>query len=101
VVGVPCNDFGEQEPGSADEIREFCSTRYSVSFPLLEKVSVTSGKAQSPLYAAFAAATGKEPNWNFAKYLVGRDGTVLAFFENKVKPDDPRLTAVLEQALER
>jgi glutathione peroxidase len=99
VIGVPSNDFGEQEPGSPAEIREFCSTRYGVSFPLLAKAEVKEGASQSPLYAAFAAATGKTPNWNFGKFLVGRDGKVLAYFEPKVTPDDPRLVAALEAAL--
>ncbi len=100
VVGVPSNDFGEQEPGSPAEIREFCSTRYSVTFPLLAKAQIKEGASQSPLYKAFAAATGKTPTWNFGKFLVSRDGKVLAYFETKVAPDDPRLVAALEKALE-
>jgi glutathione peroxidase len=99
VVGVPSNDFGEQEPGSPGEIREFCSTRYGVTFPLLAKAEVKEGASQAPLYAAFAAATGKTPNWNFGKFLVGRDGKVLAYFEPKVSPDDARLVAAVEAAL--
>lgn len=99
VVGVPSNDFGAQEPGTPAEIRQFCSTRYAVTFPLLAKAEVKAGDSQSPLYKAFAAQTGKSPTWNFGKYLVGRDGSVLAYFEPKVAPDDPRLVAALEQAL--
>lgn len=100
VIGVPSNDFGQQEPGSPQEIREFCSTRYAVTFPLLAKAAVKAGSPQSPLYAAFSEATGKAPTWNFAKFLVGRDGKVLAFFEPQVVPDDPRLVAAVEKALE-
>ncbi len=99
VVGVPSNDFGEQEPGSPEQIREFCETHYGVKFPLLAKAQVKAGPGQSALYQAFAAQVGKLPTWNFGKYLVGRDGKVLAFFEHKVKPDDPRLLAAVEQAL--
>jgi len=99
VVGVPSNEFGEQEPGSAAEIREFCSTRYDVNFPLLAKAEVKEGTSQSPLYAAFAEQTGKVPTWNFGKFLISREGKVLAYFEPKVAPDDPRLVVALEKAL--
>ncbi len=99
VVGVPSNDFGQQEPGGPEQIREFCQTRYAVGFPLLSKVSVKAGPDQSPLYAALGEQSGRLPTWNFGKYLVGRDGKVLAYFESKAAPDDPRLLATLEQAL--
>lgn len=101
VVGVPSNDFGEQEPGSPQEIQTFCSTRYGVTFPLLAKAEVKVGESQSPLYAAFAASTGKSPTWNFGKFLVSRDGKVLAYFEHEVTPEDARLVAAVEKALER
>jgi glutathione peroxidase len=100
VVGVPSNDFGGQEPGTPEEIREFCSTRYEVTFPLLAKAHVKAGSNQSPLYGALAEATGKVPTWNFGKYLVGRDGKVLAYFEPTALPEDPRLVAAVEKALE-
>lgn len=101
VLGFPCNDFGGQEPGSPEDIRAFCDRTYGVTFPLFEKVSVKAGPGQSPLYAALAAESGKLPSWNFGKYLVGRDGKVIAFFEAKVAPDDPALKGSIETALSR
>ena len=99
VLGFPCNDFGKQEPGSAQEIREFCDRTYGVTFPLFEKVGVKAGAGQSPIYTALAAESGKLPTWNFGKYLVGRSGKVLAFFEHKVAPEDAALRGAIETAL--
>jgi len=99
VLGFPSNDFGQQEPGTAAEIREFCSTKYKVTFPLFEKVQTKKGAGQSPLYAKLGDASGKLPTWNFAKYLVGRDGHVIQYFDPKTQPDDPKLVAAVEQAL--
>jgi glutathione peroxidase len=99
VLGFPSNDFGKQEPGTAEEIREFCSTKYKVTFPLFEKVRTRKGESQSPLYEKLGEATGKLPNWNFAKYLVGRDGRVLEYFDPKTLPDDPKLVAAIDSAL--
>jgi glutathione peroxidase len=99
VLGFPCNDFGAQESGSPEEIEQFCSTTYSVSFPLFEKVVVKAGPEQSPIYAALSRDAGKLPAWNFGKYLVNRDGKVLAFYEPKVAPDDAGLRGALETAL--
>jgi glutathione peroxidase len=101
VLGFPCNDFGRQEPGSAEEIRSFCDRTYGVTFPLFAKVVTKSGPDQSPLYAELSRQSGKLPSWNFAKYLVGGDGKVLAFFEASVAPDDPKLLASIETALQR
>jgi glutathione peroxidase len=101
VLGFPCNDFGKQEPGSAQEIRDFCDRTYGVTFPLFEKVGVKAGPAQSPLYRALSADSGKLPTWNFGKYLIGRDGKVIAFFEHKVSPEDPALRGAIETALSR
>lgn len=101
VAGFPCNDFGGQEPGTETEIRKFCSTRFNVTFPLFAKVSVQ-GPAAHPL---FVALTGKEAGhpgpvtWNFNKFLVSRDGKLLARFESDVEPDAPELKAAIEQAL--
>lgn len=100
VLGFPSNEFGKQEPGSPREIREFCSTRYDVTFPLFEKIATKSGPDQSPVYAALGAAAGELPTWNFGKYLVGRDGRVLAYFKPKTDPENPELIARIEQALE-
>jgi len=99
VLGFPSNDFGQQEPGTAAEIREFCSTKYKVTFPLFEKVQTKTGNGQSPLYAKLGEASGKLPSWNFGKYLVGRDGRVVQYFDPKTQPDDPKLVAAVEQAL--
>lgn len=101
VLGFPSNDFGAQEPGSAQEIRSFCDRTYGVTFPLFEKIVTRAGAAQSPIYAELSRATGKLPAWNFAKYLVGRDGHVLGFYEPKVAPDDSTLRGALETALLR
>jgi glutathione peroxidase len=101
VVGVPCNQFLGQEPGSADEIRQFCTERYHVSFPLLEKQDVN-GAARSPLYQwliGSAAGAGKDIAWNFEKFVVGRDGQVRARFAPDVAPDAPEVVAAVEQAL--
>jgi glutathione peroxidase len=97
VLGFPSNDFGFQEPGSAEEIRSFCSTKYDVSFPLYEKRHVK-GKKKDEVYA-FLTRDLEEPGWNFTKYLVGRDGRVIARFDKKVKPEDAELREAIEDAL--
>jgi glutathione peroxidase len=99
VLGFPSNDFGGQEPGTAAEIRQFCTTKYSVTFPLFAKVQTKAGAGQSPVYARLAAATGKLPSWNFCKYLVGKDGTVLGFWPAGTRPDDAALRRAIEAAL--
>lgn len=98
VLGFPSNQFGGQEPGTAQQIREFCSTKYSVSFPLFEKVEVKKGAGQHPVYQ-YLTTNHAEPNWNFAKYLVGKDGMVIKRYEPAVKPDDPQLLADVQAAL--
>ena len=123
VLGFPANDFGAQEPGSAEEIVEFCKLNYGVSFPLFTKAPV-SGADKQPLYAALTAAVptkqgpaaqfrerlkgfGMTPNedpevlWNFEKFLIGRDGTVLARFAPGVAPDDTLLTDAIATALDQ
>ena len=99
VLGFPSNDFGSQEPGTPEEIRSFCSTRYTVSFPMFEKVVTKAGGSQSPIYANLQAQAKELPDWNFCKYLVGKDGQVLKFFKSKVKPDDAGLRKEIEAAL--
>lgn len=99
VLGFPSNDFGRQEPGTSEEIREFCSTKYRITFPMFEKVQTKAGAGQSPVYAALQKATGELPNWNFGKYLVGRDGKIIRYFEPKLTPDDPALVKAIETAL--
>lgn len=93
VLGFPCNQFGGQEPGTAEQIREFCTSKFAVTFPMFAKVDVK-GDARSAVYGTLEQATGKQPNWNFCKYLVGKDGEVVAFYPSKVKPDE------LEKAIE-
>jgi len=99
VLGFPSNDFGRQEPGSEQEIRAFCSSKYRVDFPMFAKVQTQTGPGQAPVYAALGQATGVLPSWNFGKYLVARGGRVLAFFPSKVEPEDPKLIAAIEAAL--
>lgn len=99
VVGVPSNEFGGQEPGDAATIRDFCDTSFGVTFPLLAKSETRIGREQSALYRVLGEATGELPSWNFCKYLVGRDGTVLGFYASDVGPDDPTLRADIERAL--
>ncbi|SDQ62872.1 glutathione peroxidase [Pseudoxanthomonas sp. CF385] len=98
VLGFPSNDFKGQEPGSEKEIQEFCTLTYGVKFPMFEKVSVI-GENATPLYKALTEATGTAPGWNFHKYLISRDGRVVANFPSKIKPDDPALVAAIEREL--
>jgi glutathione peroxidase len=98
ILGFPSNDFAGQEPGTAEEIQDFCRKNYGVSFPLFSKVVTKPGEGQSPVYQ-FLTKSGALPPWNFAKYLVGKDGTVLAFFPSKVPPESPALRGAIEKAL--
>jgi glutathione peroxidase len=99
ILGFPCNDFGGQEPGSAKEIRDFCTTTYPVTFPMMEKVQVKAGPGQSELFEFLGTRTGKLPGWNFSKYLVGKDGQPIAFYASSVKPGDAALQQAIDQAL--
>ena len=103
VVGVPCNQFGAQEPGSAEEITTFCSTTYGVTFPLTEKVDVN-GPARHALYEKLTPVQDGEGHsgdirWNFEKFLVGKDGTTVVRFGPMVAPDDAALRAAITKAL--
>ena len=103
VLGVPCNQFGGQEPGTADEIAEFCSATYGVTFPMTEKVEVN-GDGRHPLYQALVDEPDAEGytgdiRWNFEKFLVGADGAVVARFGPRTSPDDPAVVAAIESAL--
>jgi len=101
VLGFPCNDFGGQEPGTNEEIQAFCESKYAVTFPILDKVHVK-GAEQAPLYAALTDPAAKFPGdvkWNFGKFLIGKDGEVLARFEPKAKPESPEVVAAIEVAL--
>lgn len=102
VLGFPCNQFGAQEPGTSEQISEFCTTNYGVTFPMFEKVAVN-GPDRHPLYVeltAVADATGKagDIEWNFEKFLVTPQGSVQRF-RPKTKPDDPALVSAIEAAL--
>jgi hydroperoxy fatty acid reductase len=97
IVGVPCNQFGAQEPGSPEEIKDFTKTKYDVEFTLLEKQDVN-GPNRSPLYQ-FLVGDGPDIAWNFGKFLVGRDGNVVKRFEPQTAPNDPDLKAAIEKAL--
>jgi glutathione peroxidase len=99
VLGFPANEFGAQEPGTNSEIAQFCETRFGVTFPMFEKV-VVKGAARHPLYdALIAAQPGGEIQWNFEKFVVGRNGEVAARFAPTVAPDDPMLVRTIEAEL--
>jgi glutathione peroxidase len=98
VLGFPSNDFGEQEPGTSEEIATFCKRTYDVTFPMFSKVVTHAGRDQSPVYS-YLGASGHLPAWNFAKYLVGKDGRVRAFFPSDVTPEDPALRRAIADAL--
>jgi glutathione peroxidase len=103
VLGVPCNQFGGQEPGSPEEIADFCSTNYGVTFPMTEKVDVN-GDDQHPLYAELtktsdADGQAGEIQWNFEKFLIGTDGEVVARFRPQVPPESEEVVAAIESAL--
>ncbi len=103
VVGVPCNQFGGQEPGTAEEISEFCSATYGVTFPMSEKVEVN-GPGRHPVYDELVRAADQEGRsgdvqWNFEKFLVDGSGTVVARFDPTVVPDDPRVTEAIDDVL--
>ena len=98
VLGFPSNEFGGQEPGSAQEIRDFCTTRFHVTFPMFAKVNVKPGPDQSPVYK-FLTSGGQVPSWNFCKYLVGQDGRVLRYYPSLTPPGSSELHKALEGAL--
>lgn len=98
IVGIPANDFGAQEPGSDQEIKQFCSRNYHVTFPMMSKV-VVKGSGKTPLYDYLTSQTGGEVKWNFTKFLIGKDGKIKQRFESAVKPDSGELTGAVEKAL--
>jgi len=103
VVGFPCNQFMGQEPGTAEEIEEFCSTTYGVTFPMFEKIEVN-GEGRHPIYDELttvpdADGAAGDVQWNFEKFLLGPDGTVLARFRPRTVPDDPEVLAAIEKHL--
>lgn len=101
VLGFPCNDFGKQEPGTNEEIKEFCSTKYKVTFPMFDKI-VVKGPEKHPLYQVLSGPDSPFPGdvkWNFGKFLVGKDGKILKRFEPGDKPDAPAVVAAIKEAL--
>jgi glutathione peroxidase len=101
VLGFPCNQFAGQEPGTNEEIKQFCSSQYHVSFPLFDKIEVN-GPNRHPLYVALAGKDSPFPGdikWNFGKFLIGKDGKILKRFEPKTTPDAPEVVAAIEAAL--
>jgi glutathione peroxidase len=103
ILGIPSKDFGQQEPGTDPEIKQFCQRKYDVTFPMMSKVSVA-GNNPIPLYQYLTdkdknPKTGGDIQWNFTKFLIGRDGTILARFEPHVAPDDAALVSAVEKAL--
>ncbi len=103
VIGVPCNQFGGQEPGSAAEITTFCSTTYGVTFPMTEKVEVN-GEGRHPLYERLTAVSDAEGHsgdirWNFEKFLIGKDGEIVGRFGPMTSPDDATLRSAIDKAL--
>ncbi|HTZ89570.1 MAG TPA: glutathione peroxidase [Alloacidobacterium sp.] len=105
IVGIPANNFGGQEPGTNEEIKKFCSTKYNVSFPMMAKVSVL-GDDKTPLYAFLTDKSvnpqiGGDIKWNFTKFLFDRNGKPVARFEPNVTPDSPQVVAAVESALKQ
>lgn len=101
VIGVPCNDFGQQEPGDAREIREFCDTSYHVTFPMAAKVEITAPARRHPFYQWIAEELGEGalPRWNFHKYLVGKDGAIVGAYSPKTAPLAPDMLEAIKGAL--
>lgn len=98
VLGFPSGDFMNQEYGDEKKIQEFCTLTYGVKFPMFQKVHVV-GDDATPFYKALEAATGESPKWNFHKYLIGRDGKVVASFGSRTKPDAPEVIQAIEKAI--
>ena len=98
VLGFPSNDFMGQEPGTEEQIQEFCRLTYKVKFPMFEKVSVKEKNAH-PFFAALAAEAGTYPTWNFHKFLIGRDGKLIREFSPRTKPYDERVVSEIKAAL--
>jgi len=101
ICGFPCNQFGKQEPGTAAEIKEFCTSKFNVTFPMFDKLDVN-GENRHPLYVWLAGKDSPFPgdiHWNFTKFLIGRDGKIVARFESKVEPDSEQMAKAIEAAL--
>lgn len=102
VVGVPANDFGDQEPGSESNIKRFCEVNFQVDFPMTKKMVVKGGEGNAEVYEWLASVLGDDsrPKWNFHKYLIGPDGKPVAYFPSKVTPQSTELRAAIDQVLQ-
>lgn len=103
ILAFPCNQFGQQEPGTNAEIKEFCTSNYGVTFPLFDKIEVN-GPNHSPLYAKLTSNSNTEQGdvkWNFEKFLISKDGDIVARFRSKVTPESDEMTAAIEHELEK
>ncbi len=98
VLGFPSNDFFGQEPGTEDEVKEFCRLTYGIKFPMFEKVTVKEDNAH-PFFDALASAAGTYPKWNFHKFLIGRDGKLITAFSPRTQPDDKKVVGAIRNAL--
>ena len=101
VLGFPCNQFGGQEPGTDEEIKQFCTTKYNVTFPLFDKIEVN-GPKRHALYVSLAGTGSPFPGdikWNFSKFLIGRDGKIIKRYESRTTPDSAEVTGAIEAAL--
>jgi len=101
ILGFPCNQFGSQEPGTDAEIKQFCTSKYSVTFPMFDKLEVN-GANRHPLYQILAGEESPFPGkigWNFTKFLIGKDGKIVNRFESKITPDSPQVTSAIEGAI--
>jgi len=98
VLGFPSNDFGKQEPGSEAKVQQFCRLTYGVKFPMFSKTHVRKNNA-SPFYKALIATSGEAPSWNFHKYLIGRDGKLIASFPSQTTPEDKTLLTAIARAI--
>lgn len=101
ICGFPCNQFGHQEPGTEADIKQFCTGKYNVTFPMFSKIDVN-GPDRHPLYTTLAGKDSPHPGdikWNFTKFLVGKDGKIVSRFDSKVKPDSEEMTKAIEAAL--
>ena len=100
ILGFPANNFGAQEPGTNEEIKTFCSTKYNVTFPMYSKVSVK-GSDITPLYKFLTETKGGDVKWNFTKFLADKHGNVVGRFESAITPDSPELVSAIEAALKK
>ena len=99
VLGFPCNDFGGQEPGTIEQVQQFCSRNYGVTFDLFDKVGILENTHPLYQYLTAHAEPSGQVQWNFEKFLIGKDGQIVGRYSSRVKPDDAELTAAIEQAL--